>query len=154
MLVYRSCRCCRRIWSKMLHTMFHLLAIPCIVVGFIAAWDYHELQPETPIPHLYSIHSWMGNNTISGYISIFPVSRPGHHGNVPASVRLWRVQLPPADVLLLLHCLLQVLHGPHTLQPRHHHLPHGHSNLYCRHHWDCPLQTQVVISEIVFIENW
>lgn len=71
MLVYRSCRCCRRIWSKMLHTMFHLLAIPCIVVGFIAAWDYHELQPETPIPHLYSIHSWMGLATMAMFLLQF-----------------------------------------------------------------------------------
>ena len=56
MLVYRSCRCCRRVWSKLLHMMFHLLAIPCIVLGFMAAWDYHALQ-DKPIPHFYSIHS-------------------------------------------------------------------------------------------------
>ena len=65
MLVYRSCRCCRRIWSKLLHTMFHMLGIPCVVLGFIAVWDYHSLKKDeegnsAPIPHFYSIHSWLG----------------------------------------------------------------------------------------------
>merc|ERR1712012_539829 len=36
MLMYRTCRCCRRIWSKLLHTIFHLLAAPCIALGFVA----------------------------------------------------------------------------------------------------------------------
>ena len=70
MLVYRSCRCCRRVWSKLLHMMFHLLAIPCIVIGFMAAWDYHALQPE-PIPHLYSIHSWLGLATMAMFLLQF-----------------------------------------------------------------------------------
>jgi len=65
MLMYRSCRCCRQIWSKLLHTMFHMLGIPCVVLGFIAAWDYHSLRKDKegnsdPIPHFYSIHSWLG----------------------------------------------------------------------------------------------
>merc|ERR1719225_850845 len=69
MLMYRSCRCCRRIWSKLLHTMFHLLAIPCIVIGFFATWDYHNNRTDengqpAPIPHFYSLHSWMGLTTM------------------------------------------------------------------------------------------
>jgi len=71
MLVYRSCRCCRRLWSKLLHTMFHLMAIPCIVIGFIAAWDYHALHPEKAIPHLYTIHSWMGLATMGLFLLQF-----------------------------------------------------------------------------------
>jgi len=68
MLMYRTCRCCRRIWSKLLHTTFHLLAAPCIAIGFIATYDYHndrlkDNQP-APIPHFYSIHSWMGLTTM------------------------------------------------------------------------------------------
>ena len=70
MLVYRSCRCCRRVWSKLLHTMFHLLAIPCIVIGFMAAWDYHALQ-DKPIPHFYSIHSWLGLATMAMFLLQF-----------------------------------------------------------------------------------
>ena len=68
MLVYRSCRCCRRIWSKLLHTMFHLMAIPCIVIGFMAAWDYHALNPDQPIPHFYTIHSWLGLATMAMFL--------------------------------------------------------------------------------------
>ena len=61
MLVYRSCRCCRQIWSKLLHTMFHMLGIPCVVIGFLAVWNWkdHKGNP-APLPHLYSIHSWLG----------------------------------------------------------------------------------------------
>ena len=71
MLVYRSCRCCRRLWSKLLHTMFHFMAIPCIVIGFIAAWDYHALHPDKAIPHLYTIHSWMGLATMGLFLLQF-----------------------------------------------------------------------------------
>jgi len=72
MLVYRSCRCCRRIWNKLLHTMFHMLALPCTVLGFIAAWDYHQERKDSegnpdPIPHFYSIHSWLGLATMAVY---------------------------------------------------------------------------------------
>merc|ERR1719195_2257969 len=69
MLVYRSCHCCRRIYTKLLHTFFHILAIPCVVLGFMATWDYHSLRKDKegnpdPIPHFYSIHSWMGLTTM------------------------------------------------------------------------------------------
>merc|ERR1712158_42007 len=68
MLVYRSCRCCRRIWTKLLHTTFHLLAIPAIVIGFIAVWDSHQLAEKDgvprPIPDFYSLHSWLGLATM------------------------------------------------------------------------------------------
>ena len=75
MLMYRSCRCCRRIWNKLLHTTFHLLAIPCIAMAFIAVYDSHVLNtvpdpqdPEKrlpkPIPDFYSLHSWMGFATM------------------------------------------------------------------------------------------
>ena len=39
--------------------MFHLLAVPCIALGFIAVWDYKSLRTN-PIPHFYRIHSWLG----------------------------------------------------------------------------------------------
>ncbi|KAK6617927.1 hypothetical protein RUM43_014156 [Polyplax serrata] len=58
-LLYRICRCCRKIYVKLFHALFHGLAIPCIVVGFLAVWDFHNLgQP--PIPNFYSLHSWLG----------------------------------------------------------------------------------------------
>ena len=57
MLVYRSCGCCRRIYNKLLHTFFHILAIPCVVLGFLAIWMWKDQEGN---PHLYSIHSWLG----------------------------------------------------------------------------------------------
>uniref|UniRef100_A0A0A9YHE3 Cytochrome b reductase 1 n=1 Tax=Lygus hesperus TaxID=30085 RepID=A0A0A9YHE3_LYGHE len=59
MLLYRISRCCRRIYVKLLHTLFHTLAIPCVVLGFMAVLDFHNLA-DPPIPNFYSIHSWMG----------------------------------------------------------------------------------------------
>jgi len=78
MLVYRSCRCCRRIWNKLLHTMFHLMAMPCVALGFLAAWDYHQDRKDKegnpdPIPHFYSIHSWLGLATMAVYAIQFVV---------------------------------------------------------------------------------
>ena len=61
MLVYRSCRCCRHLCSKLLHTMFHTLAVPCIGLGFLAIWRHHSLKYTTSSqPHLHSVHSWLG----------------------------------------------------------------------------------------------
>jgi len=69
MLVYRIGTCCRRLITKLVHTTFHLLAIPCIALGFLAVWDYKSLQPaedgsSAPQPHFYSIHSWLGLATM------------------------------------------------------------------------------------------
>ncbi|VEN63922.1 unnamed protein product, partial [Callosobruchus maculatus] len=59
-LLYRICRCCRRIYVKLLHTVFHALAIPCVAVGFLAVLDSHNLKQPSPIPNFYSLHSWIG----------------------------------------------------------------------------------------------
>jgi len=59
MLVYRTCTCCRRIYSKLLHSLLHLLAVPCIVIAFLAVWDYKS-RAERPVLHFYSVHSWLG----------------------------------------------------------------------------------------------
>ncbi|CAG0917754.1 unnamed protein product, partial [Notodromas monacha] len=31
LLVYRSFRCCKRVYNKLAHTVLHMLSIPCIV---------------------------------------------------------------------------------------------------------------------------
>ena len=56
-LVYWSCSCCRQICSKLLYILFHLLGIPCVVLGFLAIWMWKDYEGN---PHLYSIHSWLG----------------------------------------------------------------------------------------------
>ncbi|CAB0011408.1 unnamed protein product [Nesidiocoris tenuis] len=72
MLLYRISRCCRRIYVKLLHTLFHTLAIPCVVLGFMAVLDYHNLA-DPPIPNFYSIHSWMGFVTMGLFALQFVV---------------------------------------------------------------------------------
>merc|ERR1712012_501625 len=69
MLVYRVGTCCRRIYTKLFHTMFHLLAVPCIAIGFLSVWYYKSLRKNDngearPVPHFYSIHSWLGLGTM------------------------------------------------------------------------------------------
>ncbi|XP_066906378.1 plasma membrane ascorbate-dependent reductase CYBRD1 isoform X2 [Halyomorpha halys] len=72
MLLYRISRCCRRIYVKLLHTIFHALAIPCIVLGFMAVLDHHNLS-DPPITNFYSIHSWMGLVTMGLFAIQFVV---------------------------------------------------------------------------------
>jgi len=70
MLVYRTGTCCKRLVTKLIHTMFHVLAIPCIAIGFYAIWEYKNLRKNeqtnesSPVPHFYSIHSWLGLATM------------------------------------------------------------------------------------------
>lgn len=60
LLLYRICRCCRRIYVKLLHTLFHVIAIPCVALGFLAVLESHNRATPEPIPNFYSLHSWMG----------------------------------------------------------------------------------------------
>ncbi|XP_034242076.1 cytochrome b reductase 1 isoform X2 [Thrips palmi] len=72
MLLYRVGRCCRRIYVKLFHTIFHALAVPCVVVGFIAVLDSHNLA-NPPIRNFYSLHSWMGFVTMGLFALQFVV---------------------------------------------------------------------------------
>lgn len=56
-LLYRLCRCLKHLYAKLAHTLFHALSIPCVALGFLAVWDYHNLEK---IPNFYTLHSWMG----------------------------------------------------------------------------------------------
>ncbi|XP_063921303.1 lysosomal membrane ascorbate-dependent ferrireductase CYB561A3 isoform X1 [Zophobas morio] len=71
-LLYRICRCCRRIYVKLLHTVFHALAIPCVAVGFLTVLDSHNLA-QPPIPNFYSLHSWIGLVTMGLFAIQFVV---------------------------------------------------------------------------------
>ncbi|CAG0883136.1 unnamed protein product [Darwinula stevensoni] len=72
LLVYRSCRCCKRIYNKLVHTIFHLCALPCIAVAVITVFDSHNLA-SPPIPNLYSLHSWLGLVTMGLFALQFVV---------------------------------------------------------------------------------
>jgi len=61
MLFYRLMTCCRKIFVKLLHTVFHALSIGCIAVGFLAVWNYHQINK---FPDFYSLHSWLGLTTM------------------------------------------------------------------------------------------
>ena len=67
MLTYRQWRCCNHSTIKLVHTLYHIMAIPCIAVGMIAVFDFHNNKKPTPIPNLYSLHSWMGLITVGLY---------------------------------------------------------------------------------------
>ncbi|XP_077292935.1 cytochrome b561 family member no extended memory isoform X5 [Arctopsyche grandis] len=71
-LLYRICRCCRRLYVKLFHTIFHALAVPCVVVGFLAVLDSHNLATP-PIPNFYSLHSWLGFITMGLFAIQFVV---------------------------------------------------------------------------------
>lgn len=63
MLFYRMMTCCRKIFVKLLHTVFHAFGIACIAIGFLTVWDSHELA-SPKIPNFYSLHSWLGLTTM------------------------------------------------------------------------------------------
>ncbi|XP_065171989.1 transmembrane ascorbate-dependent reductase CYB561 isoform X2 [Atheta coriaria] len=59
MLVYRS----KRNWSKrtlkLTHAGCHFFVLICAIIGLKAVFDFHNYT-STPIPNLYSMHSWIG----------------------------------------------------------------------------------------------
>merc|ERR1719168_62538 len=52
--------CCSPGCSRFLHLLFHLLSVPCIVIGVMAAWDMDQITSS----HLVTMHSWCGAATI------------------------------------------------------------------------------------------
>lgn len=48
---------CMGIYVKLSHVVLHLATAPCILLGAVAAMEYHRLKG---LPHMYSLHSWMG----------------------------------------------------------------------------------------------
>ncbi|CAG7836587.1 unnamed protein product [Allacma fusca] len=72
MLFYRMVTCCRKIFVKLLHTVFHAFSIVCIAIGFLTVWDSHELE-NPKIPNFYSLHSWLGLTTMGLFAIQFVV---------------------------------------------------------------------------------
>lgn len=59
-LVYIFYNCCSPGCSRFLHLMFHLLSVPCVVIGSMAAWDMDSITSS----HLVTMHAWCGAATI------------------------------------------------------------------------------------------
>ena len=53
---------CRKV-SKALHSVVMLLSLGVSIVGVMAVWQSHALA-QPPIPHMFSLHSWLGLATL------------------------------------------------------------------------------------------
>lgn len=62
MLAYRSFQCCKKIYVKVLHTIFFVLAISAITIGLVVAIQAADNTPNAH--HFYSLHSWIGLTAI------------------------------------------------------------------------------------------
>ncbi|KAH7962368.1 hypothetical protein HPB52_015746 [Rhipicephalus sanguineus] len=62
MLVYRSFTCCKKIYNKLLHTIFFVLSISAITIGIVSAFMAHNSKADPK--HFYSLHSWIGLGTM------------------------------------------------------------------------------------------
>lgn len=71
-LLYRISRCCRHVYIKLFHTIFHMLATVCIAFGFLAVF-YSKSLSTVRIRHFYSLHSWMGLATMGTFALQFVV---------------------------------------------------------------------------------
>ncbi|XP_064455259.1 transmembrane ascorbate-dependent reductase CYB561-like [Ornithodoros turicata] len=71
-LIYRVLRYERLSRLKCLHGALQGLALVFSVVAVKTAFDSHNLAP-TPIPNLYSLHSWLGLGTVVLFVLQFAV---------------------------------------------------------------------------------
>lgn len=62
-LAFRVCRCFSRMWVKLFHLVLHLMAVACIVIGFICAFYY--VDNKNGKVHFYTMHSWLGLLTMA-----------------------------------------------------------------------------------------
>ncbi|KAI3731677.1 hypothetical protein L1987_62866 [Smallanthus sonchifolius] len=73
---------------KLIHLIFHLIALATGILGIYAVFKYHD---ELDIPHMYTLHSWIGLSTVclfglqllSGFITfLFPGAEPATRARI------------------------------------------------------------------------
>jgi cytochrome b-561 len=62
-LIYRGFRFGRKRSLKVTHATIHAFAFLFTVIGLVAVFDSHNYAA-TPIPNLYSLHSWIGLSAV------------------------------------------------------------------------------------------
>ncbi|KAJ9563725.1 hypothetical protein OSB04_008885 [Centaurea solstitialis] len=60
MITYKSIPASRQV-LKLIHLFLHLIALASGIVGVYAVFKFHD---ESHIPHMYTLHSWIGLGTI------------------------------------------------------------------------------------------
>ncbi|GJW50377.1 probable ascorbate-specific transmembrane electron transporter 1 [Tanacetum coccineum] len=61
-IVYKVIPDAKRKAQKAVHLIFHFIALVAGIVGVYAVFKFHN---EAKLPHMYTLHSWIGLSTIS-----------------------------------------------------------------------------------------
>ena len=58
------CHAVCRPQRKLMHAALHTLAVICVALALVAAFDSHTKKKPVPTPNLYSPHSYLGLTTL------------------------------------------------------------------------------------------
>ncbi|KAG7212564.1 hypothetical protein KM043_012865 [Ampulex compressa] len=64
MLIYRTQRNARKRRLKLIHASMMLFIVLLTVIALVAVFDNHNLHKPTPLPNLYTLHSWVGLTSV------------------------------------------------------------------------------------------
>lgn len=74
MLIYKLCNCCKKITTKILHTILFVLSISAIAIGAVAGIQAQDMvPPAATAKHFYSLHAWVGLATMALFALQFVV---------------------------------------------------------------------------------
>lgn len=59
-VLYRGLRYARKKHLKVSHAAMFACVMVLAIIGLVAVFDSHNYAKPTPIPNLYSLHSWIG----------------------------------------------------------------------------------------------
>ncbi|XP_076349144.1 uncharacterized protein LOC143246398 isoform X2 [Tachypleus tridentatus] len=69
-LAYRCFACCKKIYTKVIHSTFFVLTISSVTAGLMSSIKAHE---DAGDKHFYSLHSWVGLATMGMFALQFMV---------------------------------------------------------------------------------